>query len=212
MWSTCRRSRSSTAGARGAPLSVSSNGWLAVGGTTATAQPVPQVLPVPAPPNNVLAPFWTDLDGTGSPGFYEAVVTQGTRSWIVVQWDEHALGLDPADPATQRIQTQAWIGLNGTEDVSFAYDPLNLPARVAGADLFVGAENDDGTAGGGLGLNVAPTQDLVITTAPGAPGGSLHYRVTFNGHHRGDATVTTLMDTPAVRGTTADVHHITVTR
>ena len=86
-----------------------------------------------------------------------------------MQWDEHAFGLDPADPATQRIQTQAWIGLNGTEDVSFAYDPLNLPARVAGADLFVGAENDDGTAGGGLGLNVAPTQDLVITTAPAHP-------------------------------------------
>ncbi len=125
----------------------------------------------------MLAPFWTDLDGTGSPGFYEAVVTQGTRNWIVVQWDEHVFGArsgrsgDAADPGPGLDRAERHGGrlvrVRPAEPARAAW-----PAR----DLFVGAENDDGTAGGGLGLNVAPTQDLVITTAPGTPGGSLHYR------------------------------------
>ena len=33
----------------------------------------PQTLPDPARPNNVLAPYWTDLDGTGAPGVYAAL-------------------------------------------------------------------------------------------------------------------------------------------
>ena len=108
---------------------------------------------------------------------------------------------------------QAWIGLNGTQDISFTYDPANLPTGTAARRRFItGAENDDGSRGSNLGLNVAPTEDLVVTSTPGTPGEVLHYRVRFKGQDHGNATVTTLMDTPAVRGTTADVQHITVTR
>jgi hypothetical protein len=61
-------------------------------------------------------------------------------------------------------------------------------------------------------VDVAPSVDLAVTSTPGTPGGVLHYQVRFRGTERGNATVTTLMDTPAVRGTTADVKHITVRR
>ena len=53
-------------------IGVDSNGYIDPGGsagaTTSTSQP--QTLPDPAPPNNVLAPYWTDLDGTGAPGIF----------------------------------------------------------------------------------------------------------------------------------------------
>ena len=51
-------------------ISVDSNGYIVVGGSGATEDNncCNIVLPSPARPNNVLAPFWADLDGTGAPG------------------------------------------------------------------------------------------------------------------------------------------------
>jgi hypothetical protein len=191
-------------------ISVSSNGWLAVGGTTAGATFIPQVMPDPAEPNNTLAPFWTDLDGTNAPGLRAGTLTDGVNSWLVVQWDTAVFGATTADPP---VRMQAWIGLNGTQDISFAYDPANVPVRgPLGGDLIVGAENDEGSRGSNLGLNVAPTTDIVVTSTAGVPGEVLHYQVRYRGHRSGAATVTTLMDTPSVRGTTADLQHITVRR
>ncbi|MFN8198950.1 MAG: hypothetical protein U0R72_11560 [Nakamurella multipartita] len=43
---------------------------------------------------------------------------------------------------------QTWIGVNGTQDISFAYDPDNLPAAPGSQALTVGAENSDGSGGG----------------------------------------------------------------
>ena len=193
-------------------VSVSSNGWLAVGGTTAGATFTPQVMPDPAEPNNTLAPFWTDLDGTnGGRGLLAATLDDAAgNSWLVIQWDTQTFGATATD---QIIQMQTWIGLNGTQDISYAYDPTNLPAGTPlGGDFITGAENDDGSRGSNLGLNVAPTEDLVVTSTAGTPGEVLHYRVGFRGQDRGNASVTTLMDSPSVRGTTADVQHITVRR
>ena len=87
---------------------------------------MPQTLPDPARPNGVLAPFWTDLDGTGAPGIFIAVLTDGVNTWIVVESRLNVFGT-----TSQRV-FQAWIGVNGTEDITFAYDPANLPGRPAG--------------------------------------------------------------------------------
>src|SRR5205085_11264495 len=67
-------------------ISVSSNGWIAVGGTTAPATFQAQDLPDPALPNNTLAPFWTDLDGSAAGrGLPADIVTDGTNNWLVAQ-------------------------------------------------------------------------------------------------------------------------------
>jgi hypothetical protein len=61
-------------------IRISSNGYLVVGdgtGTAADNDSDSQILPDPAPPNNVIAPFWTNLDGTGTPGIYHAALTDG---------------------------------------------------------------------------------------------------------------------------------------
>jgi hypothetical protein len=186
-------------------LGVVSDGYLVAGGATGQdIDFVPQTFPNPARPNGVLAPFWTDLDGSGAPGIFIAVLTDGVNDWIVVESRLNVFGT-----ASLRVM-QAWIGVNGTEDITFAYDPANLPADPAGFPFNVGAENADGSAGDQIaGL---PTQDLRVTSTPGAPGGSLSYSFNVIGVSSGVGTVRTDMTTSLVRGTTTDVDTITVTK
>jgi subtilisin family serine protease len=186
-------------------IGVTSNGYLVAGGATGQdIDFIPQTFPNPARPNGVLAPFWTDLDGTGAPGIFAATLTDGVNDWLVVESRLNVFG------TTSLRVFQAWIGLNGTEDITFAYDPANLPADPAGFPFNVGAENADGSAGDQIaGL---PTEDLRVTSTPGAPGGSLTYSFNVIGVSRGVGTVRTDLTTPLVRGTTTDVDTINVTR
>ena len=68
--------------------------------------------PDPAPPNNMLAPFWTDLDGTGADGIYVAVLTDGVDTWIVIEHQVNVFG------TTSNRHFQVWIGINGVQDIS----------------------------------------------------------------------------------------------
>jgi subtilisin family serine protease len=186
-------------------IGVVSNGYTVAGGTNGQAdiQFAPQTLPNPSPPNGVLASYWTDLDGTGAPGVYVGTLTDGVNRWLVVEWHVDLYGTDDLKVFQQ------WIGLNGTEDISYAYDPDNLPGDP-GADygLTVGAENSEGNAGGQI--SGPPTQDYRITSTPGAPGGTLSYTFTVKGVSTGTGSVTTATSTPQVKGITVEVDKITV--
>jgi hypothetical protein len=191
-------------------LGVTSDGYSVAGGAQgADIQFVPQDLPNPAPPNGVMAPFWTDLTGASAPGIYATELTDGTNSWIVVEWRLNVVGTD-----SLRV-FQQWLGVNGEEDISFVYDPANLPAApTAGLGLTVGAENSAGTAGEDLAPGAddpAPTEDLRVTSTPGTPGGSLSYSFELKGVSAGTGEVRTTLRTPLVRGTTTDFDQITVT-
>ena len=190
-------------------LGVTSNGYLVAGGATGQdVDFVPQTLPNPARPKGVLAPFWTDLDGTGAPGIFAAVLTDGVNDWVVIESRLNVFGT-----TSQRV-FQVWLGVNGPEDITFAYDPANLPAAPpAGFGLTVGAENTDGSAGDQIAPTspeAPPTEDLRVTSTPGAPGGSLTYSFDVKGVFTGLGTVRTDMTTPLVRGTTTDVDTVTV--
>ena len=191
-------------------LGVISNGYMVAGGTTGPQDIsfLPQTLPDPAPPNGVLAPFWTDLDGTGAPGIFVATLTDGVSTWIVVEWRVNVFGT-----SSQRV-FQAWIGINGTEDIVFAYDPANLPAPAPGFGLTVGAENVEGSRGAQTAPTfpgTGPTQDLRVTSTPGAPGGTFTYSFGVRGIELGTGLVRTDLTTPLVRGTTIDVDAIQIT-
>ncbi|WP_223167988.1 S8 family serine peptidase [Nonomuraea sp. SYSU D8015] len=186
-------------------LGVTSNGYSVAGGTSGGDDIAfqPQSLPDPARPNGVLASYWTDLDGTGAPGVYATVLTDGVNDWIVVEWRLNIFG------TTDTKVFQQWIGVNGVEDISYAYDPDNLPGSPpASAGLTVGAENDEGTAGDQI--SGPPTQDLVVKSTPGAPGGSLTYSMKVKGVSPGAGRVTTATSTPQVKGITVEVDRITV--
>ena len=188
-------------------IGVDSNGYLVVGGMTAADNVCcqPQALSNPVRPNNVLAPYWSDLNGTGAPGLYAATLSgTGGQKWIVFEWRVFEYG------KTQLKVFQTWIGLNGVQDITFNYDPSNMPGPTLSNPLAIGAENSDGS--GGAHIDGPPTGDLEITSSPAVPGQSATYSLTVVGASQGVGQVTTTMISPAVPGQTVDVEDITVNR
>ena len=139
-------------------IGVDSNGYVVVdGGDPALDNNCCDPQFGPARPNGVLAPFWTDLDGSGAPGFFAADVTDGVNSWVVVEWRVNVFG-------TSSIRRfQVWIGLNGVQDISYTYDPATLQIPF-GQPFLIGVENMDGTSSDSLPVGTLPTGDLVVTS------------------------------------------------
>ena len=147
-------------------IGIDSNGYIVVGGGSIEDNSFDALLPDPSRPNNILAPFWSDLDGSDAPGIYVGILSDGVSDWIVVEWRVNVFG-------TNSLRVfQTWIGVNGTEDISYAYDPANLPADPDGIPFAVGAENVDG---GGQAIDGLPTGDLTVTSSPSSPGGTASY-------------------------------------
>jgi hypothetical protein len=176
-------------------LGVDSNGYLLAGGGTAEDNNCCNLPtgPDPAPPNNMVAPFWTDLDGTGAPGIFAATLTDGVDTWIVIEYRVNVFG------TTSSRVFQAWIGVDGVQDITYAYDPANLPADPNGQDFLVGAENQ---LGQGDVTATLPTQDLRVTSTAPTPGASVSYTVNVRGLDAGTGTVTTEMEGPDLPGVT----------
>ena len=193
-------------GAQYSSIGVTSNGYAVAGvGTSEDIQFEPPGVPDVARPNNVLAPFWTDLTGDGgAPGIFAATLTDGVDTWLVIEWRLNVFGT-----TSQRV-FQLWIGVNGVEDISYAYDPANLPGDPNGQALAVGAENLDGSDG--QYFTTPPTEDLVVTSSDPTPGDSVTYRVFAQGRNPGTGTVSTSMNASTQAGTTIVSTDIEVTR
>jgi subtilisin family serine protease len=186
-------------------VGVVSDGYLVVGGgDNNDVSFEPQTFPNPARPNNVLAPFWGDLDGgNGSisgQGGLANVLSDGVHSWLVVQWNVHPYGVP-----TQLEKFQAWIGLDGTQDISYTYGGVT----PFGTPLNVGAENADGSRGSNLGS--FPSGDVVVTSTPGAPGGSAAFSTSWRGVIAGTGTVETDVTSNITRDTAVSRSNVTVT-
>jgi hypothetical protein len=176
-------------------IGVDANGYLVAGGGTAEDNNCCNLPtgPSAARPNNVLAPFWTDLDGTGAPGIYAGILTDGVSDWLIFEWQVNVWG------TTSNRHFQVWIGLNGVQDLSFAYDPAALPGDPAGQDFLVGAENQ---LGQGDMSETLPTTDLVVTSSDPIPGESVSYELTVRGLGAGTGVLTTTMTADGVPGKT----------
>jgi hypothetical protein len=184
-------------------IGVDSNGYIIAGGGTAEDNNCCN-LPAgsdPAPPNNMLAPFWTNLDGTGAPGILAAVLTDGANSWLVIEYR-----VNVADTNSGRV-FQVWIGVDGAQDISYAYDPANLPGDPNGQDFLVGAEN---VLGQGDVSRFLPTADQRVTSTPPTPGASVSYTVNVSGVDLGVGTVRTEMTGRDLPGTTIVTTEVTV--
>lgn len=194
----------SYAGESWSSIGVVSNGYIVVGGGTSedvNCCTIPAG-PDPARPNNVLAPFWSDLDGSEAEGIFVATLTDGTNTWLVVEFRVNVFG-------TSDLQTfQTWIGVDGTEDITYAYDPANLPSDP-GMPFLVGAEN---VLGQGDMTATLPTGDLRVASSASTPGESATYTVTVKGIRRGTRTVTSSLQAEGVIGTTIVTSDVEVTR
>ena len=183
-------------------IGVVSNGYVVVGG--ATSEDIECCTlpagPDPARPNNHLAPFWTDLDGSSATGIFVAVLTDGVNSWLVVEFRLNIFG-------TTDVQVfQTWIGIDGVQDITYAYDPADLPSDP-GMDFLVGAENP---AGAGEMEAVLPTEDLRVTSSDPVPGDAVSYQIVVVGSIAGLGTVTTEMVASTVPGVTVVTAHVRV--
>jgi hypothetical protein len=161
-------------------IGIVSNGYVVVGGGTgADVDFINSDLPDPAIPNNVLAPFWTDLNPAFGGRVLVQVLSDGTDTWTIVEW-ESVRSFGDVETTTAQI----WLGTNTDanpgEDISFVYG-----ADVSDGDggfLTVGAENSFGNQGGtvyfdGAGTPPSPSfpfaspgYEVDVTSVPGTPG------------------------------------------
>jgi uncharacterized repeat protein (TIGR01451 family) len=168
------------AGQEYSTIGIVSNGYIVVGGGTgADVEYLNSDLPDSGAPNNVLAPFWTDLNPEFGGRVLINVLGDGSDVWTVVEWESVRSYGD-----NETTTTQVWIGSNTDanpgEDISFVYGP-----DVSDGDnglLTVGAENEFGNSGGttyfnGAGTapspsypNASPGYEVDVFSTPGAPG------------------------------------------
>ncbi|MBA2426476.1 MAG: S8 family serine peptidase, partial [Actinobacteria bacterium] len=190
-------------------IGMTSNGYaIAGGGGSGDVNFVPQTLPDPAAPNNVLAPFWTDLNPGEGGDLYAAEIADGDtgQSWIVLEWEEVPDFTSGADPSTFQI----WVETTpGTEAVSYEYGPVVGAGDPIG--LTVGAENRDGTSGVMLDRAPVPDEEFSLLTSPPMPGGSETVTYRAKGKKPGRYALTARMRSSVNTGTRTDLARVRVT-
>lgn len=168
------------AGTEYTTIGMVSDGYAVLGGGTGSdLNFLGQDFPDPTPPNNVLAPFWTDLNPEVGGAMRIGEVTDTVDTWLVLEWDavpEFSSGLPDS--------FQIWIGENGNtlpEDVSMVYGPV---ASGDGGVVTVGAENPEGNRGSTWFLNGAPAAnapaDGTELRVTGTPAVTASHVVTFD--------------------------------
>jgi subtilisin family serine protease len=185
-------------------LGVASNGYAVIGGGDRTDLAFrPQQIPNPARPNNVLAPYWTDLDPAAGGTLYVGRVTVGAARYLVIEWRRVRV-VHSKDVETFEI----WIRLGATQGVSFAYGKVTGAAAPSG--LLVGAENADGSSAARLGHAPATGARYVVRTSGARPGETQTIPFTVTAGGPGTFTLTAVMRSPLVPGQTVVTVPITV--
>jgi subtilisin family serine protease len=146
-------------------VSMVSDGYLVIGeGTIDDVRFINQQFPDPVPPNNVIAPYWTDLDldgdaadDAGGGTWTAANVTNGTTNWFVAEWT--AAAEFEVDGSAHSFQV--WIQ-EGTDKIWMTYGS-NTPTAPR---LTVGAEDFNGTAGDNYYVDITATGVDGTGTAP----------------------------------------------
>ncbi len=186
-------------------IGIVSNGYVVLGGgTQADVDYVNTDLPDPAAPNNIVAPFWTDLNPGAGGRVLLALVGDGTNSWMVVEWEGvHTYGDDVPNTF------QVWISYTQPDDISFVYGTDITDGD--GGFLTIGAENAFGSSGNtvyfnGVGTPPAPSYpdgdyEVDVFSTPGQPGES--HTISFEawGVRKGEWTNCAEMESDAIFGT-----------
>ncbi|MCU1371574.1 MAG: peptidase and in kexin sedolisin [Ilumatobacteraceae bacterium] len=198
-------------------VNVNSNGYLVVGPASSADNVCcpPQESPDAAPPNNVIAPYWSDLAGdTGTPageaplGIYAAIFGDDDgNEWLVIESRLTDCCDGDATHGDTKV-SQVWLGLNGTQDITIDYDPANIPnssgiEQEPGDPLAtVGVQNELGEGDGwDPEADPLPTDFFVESTDP-IPGDSYTLTVGLKGKAEGAGVLHSEITSPDVHGTT----------
>lgn len=180
-------------------LGVTSDGYLVIGGGGSDDLDfIPQTFPDPNAPNNVLAPFWTDLNPGAGGAVRIAGLTDGTDDWLVIDWD----GV-PTFGTPQLQSFEIWIQTTA-EAITYSYGTVTGTGASDG--LNVGAENRDGTSGVNLGSVPASGDELAVTAGSPVAGGSVTITYDALGKKPGTYVLLATLETDITPGeTTAPV-------
>jgi len=143
------------------------NGTLEIGTASGIAASASnRLMPDPTTPNNLLAPWWTDLDLSAAGNWYLGALSDGVNVYDIFEWEDVPRFGDPTSTASFQI----WL-MRGTNFAWFTYGGFTGST----ADGTVGAENADGTIGdtyyyGEGGVGAVPATDLHVDQNSGAPG------------------------------------------
>ena len=200
------------------------DGYLVVGGgTSADISFIPQDMPDPARPNNVIAPYWTDLTfdpahGGGAGAAYAASFTcSGTPCAYEFEWAGVPIY------GTGQLRTFAvWMYMDDfLSSVSYPFDNNEMVYDTAGpsADntpLNVGAEDALGLTAAQLGVDTTDTtapdpSGYFVTTGFSSPGGSLTIDYDVLGKHVGAGHLRALMDSDQTVGSAKIVTDFNIT-
>jgi len=130
-----------------------------------------QNLPDPSLPNNLLAPFWTDLnmgaDGDGAE-WYVGVFNLGPNQFTIYEWNNIPLFGD----TTRRYSFQIWVQNGSSGNIWYTYGQIPDVDPHNGVFVTVGVENDTGTVGSsyffeGAGTAPAIGTDLMVEQSTG---------------------------------------------
>jgi subtilisin family serine protease len=186
-------------------IGVDSNGYAVVGGMEAADNNCcDPAIPDAARPNNVLAPFWTDLDLTDAGAVHVAMA----GPYIVIDW----AGVPRY--GTSRLQSfQIWIqtaALPG-EYLAYDYGAVDVGPAVLGP-VVVGAENRDGSSGQTVsGAPVVGTEYSIIAAGPTA-GGSISIDYDASSAKEGVFSSVANLTSDITPGVTQQVQTLTVTK
>ena len=181
-------------------LMFDSNGYLVVGGGSAAdhSYSPTDLFPGPAAPNNVLAPYFTDLNPSEAGAICAGYYASGPDLYLGVEYN----GV-PVFGSSEPRSFEVWI-LSGTTDeyITFEYDETALGAGDVDATLEVGAENRDGSSAVTLGTDVVPSSDgyQVVMGSPTA-GGSKTITYDAFGKKTGTFIVAASMTSDVTQGT-----------
>ena len=190
-------------------IGVVSNGYVVVGGgDSSDVNYLPQTFPDSAAPNNVVAPFWTDLNTAFGGAIYAGTLDDGLGdSWIVIDYENVA---DYDGGGSQTFEIWFQTGGPSTEGITISYGPGNAAGASTGANW--GAENRDGSSGVNLPSQPLDGSEYSVNLTPPAAGGQ--QTITYDASSRWPGTYKSVaaMTSNVTPGITQVVQNITVTR
>jgi subtilisin family serine protease len=187
-------------------VAMTSNGYAVAGeGTSEDLDYVPQVLPNSVRPNNVLGPFWTDLDPSAGGTLYAAIVTDGVDNWIILEWENVPTYSDHSQIHTFQLWLQT---TGGVESNTFEYFLVMEPDGVG---LTVGAENRLGTSGAMLGVAPVAGDAFHVETSPAPPGGAVSITYDAVGEAAGSYDIEARLESDVDNGVAIETVHLEVT-
>ena len=199
-------------------VNVNSNGYLVLGPVTSQDDVCcpPQASPDAAPPNNVIAPFWSDLAGdTGTPageeplGIYGAIFSNSDtgQEWLVIESRLSDCCEGDGVHGSTKV-SQVWFGLDGPQDITIDY-PMDARPDTTGIEqepgdplATVAVQNEAGDGDWFDPTGDPLPSDFIVQSTDPVPGDSYTLQLQVKGTKSGAGMLRSEITSPDVHGTT----------